>query len=148
MIATLSEYVGIGDVAILATLIVVGLLTFRSQRPRILKEENAELMEENKRLLSEKAKWAEERTEMLAQIRTLENRVNVLEGKDTERLFDLLKAHDARVTDTTVQLGEVLQALSTDIRSHIDQQQEVASIILPLAREIQQHLSGETPPSH
>lgn len=146
MLAVLSEYIGIGDVAILATLIVVGLLTFRSQRPRILKEENAELAEENKRLREEKTQWSEQKAELVAQIRTLENRINILESKDTERLYDLMKSHDERVSATASHMSEVLQALTNEINSHIVQQQEVAGIILPLAREIQQHLGG-TPPS-
>lgn len=146
MLAQLAEYVGVGDVAILATLMVVGLLTFRSQRPRILKEENAELAEENKRLREENTQWSEQKAELIAQIRTLENRINILESKDTERLYDLMKSHDERVSSTASQMSEVLQALTNEINSHIVQQQEVAGIILPLAREIQQHLS-DAPPS-
>lgn len=140
MIASLSNYVSLSDVILLGTIVAVGLLTFRSQRPRILKEENDALAEENKKLREEKADWVDQKAEFVAQIRTLENRITILEGKDTERLYDLMKGHDDRAAEIASQVSAVLQGLSDQITAHIDQQQDFRALLLPLAREIQQHL--------
>lgn len=88
-------------------LAVAAIATYRTRSPQLVRQENADLRERNHTLTEAMASANTLIHEQGLKIKLLEDQVAALIAKDTERIYDLMKAHD----DRTRELGNTILKL-------------------------------------